>query len=220
MAVRVAGTPAYMAPEQARGRAVDHRADLFALGAVLYEMLAGARPFVGDSRADLVASILTRDPPPLPPSVPRGVQAVVLRCLEKRPEDRFTSARDVAYALEAALESTPARVMEQRREEPRPYPGLAAFTEADAERFFGREEEVAALWRKVPERTLLALIGPSGAGKTSFVRAGLVAHAPPRWRCLVATPGQSPFAGLARALAPHFAGEPEAIAELIDLHRP
>ena len=104
---------------------VDHRADLFSLGVVLYEMLAGVRPFSGDSHADLVASILTRDPPPLPGSVPRAVQGVVSRCLEKRPEDRFSTARDVAYALEAALESTPARVMEQQREEPRPYPGLA-----------------------------------------------------------------------------------------------
>ncbi len=80
--------------------------------------------------------------------------------------------------------------------EPRgPYPGLSSFTEADAERFFGREAEVESLWGKLRRDTLLALIGPSGAGKTSFVRAGLVPARPSGWGAIVATPGGAPDAG-------------------------
>jgi eukaryotic-like serine/threonine-protein kinase len=216
---RVLGSVAYMAPEQARGLAVDHRADIFALGVVLHELLAGERPFRGQSTSDTVAAILTREPPPLPAQVPAAVQAAVRRCLEKRPEDRFSSARDLEYALRAVVESAPREPIPQR-EEARPYPGLAAFSEADAKRFFGRDEEIAALWGKIPSRRVLAVIGPSGAGKSSFVRAGIVARAPAGWRCLVATPGQAPFAGLARALVPAFVGDPEAIPQLVDLHDP
>jgi WD40 repeat protein len=216
---RVLGSVAYMAPEQARGLAVDHRADIFALGVVLHEMLAGERPFRGPTGSDTVAAILKDEPGSLPQQVPAAVQAAVRRCLEKRPEDRFSSARDVEYALRAVVESAPREAVPQR-EEPRPYPGLAAFGEADAKRFFGRDDEIAAVWGKIPNRRLLAVIGPSGAGKSSFVRAGIVAHAPAGWRCLVATPGQAPFAGLARALAPAFVGDPEAIQQLLDLHEP
>ena len=65
-----------------------------------------------------------------------------------------------------------------------PYPGLAAFTEADAELFFGREAEVSRLWRTITTRRLLAVIGPSGVGKTSFLRAGLIPAAPEGWGIL------------------------------------
>ncbi len=100
----VRGTAAYMAPEQARGLAVDQRADVFALGCVLYEMLAGARAFTGDSPADIVAAILTRDPPPLAasdPAIPAALRLLVGRCLEKQPNERFSSAHDLALALRA-----------------------------------------------------------------------------------------------------------------------
>jgi tetratricopeptide (TPR) repeat protein len=102
---QVLGTMAYMAPEQARGRPVDARADLFALGVVLYEVLAGRRPFGGETATDTVAAILKDDPPPLPGRVPPALQRVVSQCLEKRPEDRFSSAHDVALALQAASSS-------------------------------------------------------------------------------------------------------------------
>ena len=215
----VLGSAAYMSPEQARGLPVDHRSDLFSLGAVLYEMLSGERPFRGENASEVTAAILRDDPPPLPATVPAALERIVRRCLEKRPDDRFTSARDLGFALQAVADSAP-REIARRPEEPRPYPGLAAFTEADAERFFGREEEIVALWRTLPERKLLALIGPSGAGKTSFLRAGSVPHAPPGWRCLVATPGQAPFAGLARALVPAFAGDAGSVERLLDFHEP
>jgi len=98
---RVMGTVAYMAPEQARGHVVDHRADIFALGVVLYEMLAGERPFGGETASDVIASLLRDRPPPLPDTVPSLLRRIVARCLEKRPEDRFASAHDVALVIQA-----------------------------------------------------------------------------------------------------------------------
>jgi len=98
-----------------------------------------------------------------------------------------------------------------------PYPGLAAFTEDDAEFFFGREDEVAKMWRKLTSRRLLALIGPSGVGKSSFLRAGVIPVKPYGWGVVVCQPGEAPFAALARALVPEFEGDSEAISKLVYL---
>jgi WD40 repeat protein/DNA-binding winged helix-turn-helix (wHTH) protein len=81
-----------------------------------------------------------------------------------------------------------------------PYPGLLSFSAADAEFFFGREEEVQTLWAKLERRHLLALIGPSGAGKSSLLQAGLVPERPSGWGALVCRPRESPFAALEQAL--------------------
>lgn len=100
------GTLAYMAPEQARGEAVDARADLWALGVVLFEMLTGTRPFTGRHLAELVLS-LQRDEPlrlaDLLPGVPPAVDALVARALEKDPETRWQSAAAMGEALASAL---------------------------------------------------------------------------------------------------------------------
>jgi tetratricopeptide (TPR) repeat protein len=104
------GTVGYMSPEQVRGQAVDHRTDVFALGCVLYEMLSGRRAFAGGSAADVLSAILTRDPPALscaPGEITPALDGVVRRCLEKRVEDRFSSAHDVALALELTSGSGP-----------------------------------------------------------------------------------------------------------------
>jgi serine/threonine protein kinase/WD40 repeat protein len=218
----VLGTVGYMSPEQVRGLPTDHRTDIFSFGCVLYEMVSGRSPFRKNTTAETMTAILHEDPPALAGlgrEVPPALEGIVTRCLEKRPEDRFSSAHDLGFALQAVVESVPREAV-KRPEEPRPYPGLLAFTEADAEHFFGREEEVASLWRKIPDRNLLALIGPSGAGKTSFLRAGVIPHAPAGWRVVICTPGQAPFAGLARALAPAFAGDPDAFQQLLEFHVP
>jgi hypothetical protein len=100
----VMGTVGYMAPEQVRGQKVDHRADIFSFGAVLYEMLAGRRAFRGESAADTLSAILKEDPPDLSESnsaVSPALERLVLHCLEKNPAARFQSASDLAFALEA-----------------------------------------------------------------------------------------------------------------------
>ncbi len=105
----VLGTVGYMSPEQVRGKAVDHRADIFAFGAILYEMLAGTRAFRKSTSAETMTAILNDDPPSLSqlaPGMPLGLQRVVHRCLEKNPEQRFQSASDLAFALEALSEAS------------------------------------------------------------------------------------------------------------------
>ncbi len=99
----VLGTVGYMAPEQARGLATDHRADIFSFGCVLYEMVSGHRAFRKESIADTLSAILKDDPPALSGThvgVPAALERVVHRCLEKNPGERFQSARDLAFALD------------------------------------------------------------------------------------------------------------------------
>src|SRR5215472_8787187 len=100
----VLGTMGYMSPEQVRGKPADRRTDIFAFGAILYEMLSGQRAFRGESAADTITAILTREPPDLSQAskdVPPGLDRIVRHCLEKNPEERFDSARDLAFDLEA-----------------------------------------------------------------------------------------------------------------------
>ncbi|MEZ4699235.1 MAG: protein kinase [Rhodothermales bacterium] len=105
------GTVAYMCPEQARGGSVDHRSDIWSAGVVLYEMVAGARPFAGDYDQAVIYSILNEDPEPPSahrPDLPAGLDAIVLRCLEKEPDRRFARAQDVLDALDALDRGEPA----------------------------------------------------------------------------------------------------------------
>jgi Tol biopolymer transport system component len=102
------GTVGYMSPEQVRGLATDHRTDIFAFGAILYEMVMGRATFGRPTSADTMSAILNEEPTPiseLAPETPAGLQRVVLRCLEKNPEQRFQSASDLAFALEALTDS-------------------------------------------------------------------------------------------------------------------
>jgi eukaryotic-like serine/threonine-protein kinase len=109
----VMGTAGYMSPEQIRGGTLDHRTDIFSLGAVVYEMLSGRRAFRRNTSVETMNAILKDDPPELlsaRPDVAPGVERIVLRCLEKAPEERFHSAHDVAFALQAVSTSSAERV--------------------------------------------------------------------------------------------------------------
>jgi len=100
----VMGTVGYMAPEQVSGRKVDHRADIFAFGSILYEMLTGRRAFRRPTSAETMSSILNEEPQRISqivPSIPATLQRIVQRCLEKNPERRFQSASDLGFALES-----------------------------------------------------------------------------------------------------------------------
>ncbi len=99
----VLGTPGYMSPEQVRGRPIDHRTDLFALGAILYEMLTARRAFRADSPAEAMIAVLQEDPmaSPTGAQIAPDLARIVAHCLEKEPGERFQNARDFAFALEA-----------------------------------------------------------------------------------------------------------------------
>jgi serine/threonine protein kinase/Tol biopolymer transport system component len=105
----VMGTVGYMSPEQVRGQRTDHRADIFAFGAILYEMLAGRRAFCKPTSAETMSAILNETPTGISqvaPATPPALQRVVQRCFEKNPECRFQSASDLAFALEALSDTS------------------------------------------------------------------------------------------------------------------
>jgi len=206
----ISGTAAYMAPEQASGLPLDVRADVFAAGVVLAEMLSAEGIRRPETRQRLWHA-LHEDPP----RVPEGPWVhVIERALARAAEDRFPSAGAVARALEEiALRGT-------RTGERSPYPGLAAFSQEDAEYFFGRELEVETLLKRLKRPRLRAVIGPSGAGKSSFLRAGLLPALPATWSAVVCTPGDRPFLALAQALAPLLAGDAEAERRLPHFDEP
>ena len=119
------GTLPYMSPEQVCGALIDHRSDLFSFGVVLYEMLAGRHPFLHDSSVETVGAILKDDPAPMAasnPLVPAALERIVRRSLRKSPSERFQSAREIAFALEAArdvaerFETSPSAAGERRRD--------------------------------------------------------------------------------------------------------
>ena len=101
----VMGTVGYMSPEQVRGLPVDHRSDIFSLGALLYELLSGQKAFKRHTASDTIAAILKEEPPELTTSgrnISPALDHVVRHCLEKEPSNRFQSAKDVAFALNEA----------------------------------------------------------------------------------------------------------------------
>jgi hypothetical protein len=95
----VMGTIGYMSPEQVRGLEADHRSDIFSFGVILYELVAGQRPFQGETSVDTMQAILRQEPPELPASVPDAMRRIIAHCLEKDPSNRFQSARDLGFAL-------------------------------------------------------------------------------------------------------------------------
>jgi dipeptidyl aminopeptidase/acylaminoacyl peptidase len=106
---QVMGTVGYMSPEQVRGKAADHRSDIFAFGAILYEMLSGQRAFQGETAADTMSAILKEEPADLSETarnVPPALERMVRHCLEKNPAQRFQSTGDLAFNLEALTDTS------------------------------------------------------------------------------------------------------------------
>lgn len=159
------GTPLYMAPEQIRGDLVDARADLYALGCILYECVTGVPPFVGGSRKSLLRRHLHEQPTSpselLGQPLPERLEWLILTLLQKQPEERLGYAEDVARVLEELGLHSPGRAAELPR--PRPYLYRPLFT--------GREEAVASIRSRLDELALgrggrIFIGGASGAGKT------------------------------------------------------
>jgi Tol biopolymer transport system component len=160
---KVMGTVGYMSPEQVRGLAVDQRSDIFSFGSLLYEMLAGRRPFQHETAAETMTAILKEEPDLDTPDlrIPPSLRPVLRHCLEKKPERRFQSARDLAFALETA--SAPATAAS----------GVAAAIPeppARTQGSLGRSLGVAAL-----------VVAAAAAGYLAHSRRAAQASAPAGW---------------------------------------
>jgi hypothetical protein len=215
----VVGTLPYLSPEQWNGDEVDERTDLWAAGILLYTMVVGEHPLAPLSPETLAATRWLDQPMPSARmahvAVPAALADIIDRCLQKRREDRFPDATALLAALEALL---PGHTGRTRHADESPYAGLAPFQEADAQRFFGRAQDVTAVIERLLARPLLGIVGPSGAGKSSLVRAGIIPalkHLGEEWEAFVIRPGRQPMAALAGITAA-LAGDdvPTAYADL------
>lgn len=192
------GTPAYLAPEQIRGEQVSAQSDIYALGILAYEALAGNKPFAEMTPATVLYRQLNEPLPDLKqsrPDLPDGVNAVIQRATSKNPADRYETAIEFARALQAVVPSAD-RVESAAYGEPtisltsiteaeeeifapkNPYKGLRAFQQSDAVDFFGRSTLIERILDRLRDTgdlsRFLAVVGPSGSGKSSVVKAGVM----------------------------------------------
>ncbi|MFH0903255.1 MAG: protein kinase [Pseudomonadota bacterium] len=197
----VQGTPAYMAPEQWRGDECGAPTDIWALGVLLHELLAGRRPYEdtkGESLRDAV--VRAEAAPSLAPNQAVSVALVELvgRCLEKD-ASRRPSAPQMVDVLERLLSEGRHHVGAEQS----PFRGLFSFAERHAELFFGRDSEIAVFLESLRGQAVVPVVGPSGAGKSSFVQAGVIPRLREQgaWMALTIRPGENPFAALASRLS-------------------
>ncbi len=206
----ISGTLPYMSPEQIAGAKIDARSDIFSAGVVLAEMIH-TRGAQSKTTREVIWKSVREDPMQLPDS---PWKEVIARAVAPNRDRRFESAT----ALSRALEEIPLRTEAGERQTP--YPGLASFQGKDSDYFFGREQEVETLIKKVQQQQLLALIGPSGAGKTSLLQAGLLPALPKDWRSVIVHPGDAPFVHLRQTLTSHLSVTEADNAELLRLEEP
>jgi len=224
------GTMHYMSPEQLQGGEVDRRSDLWSLGVVLHEMLTGTPPFTGDQQQAIIYSILNAEPTPVSEwnaNIPAELELAISKCLRKSPAERHQGVEELLLHLRPLAGGGTTHTNRQRTaglrsladaRDQKPYPGLASFTEKEAEYFHGRESMVESVWQKLRRGNLLAVAGPSGVGKSSFLRAGLIPAKPADWGVLIMTPGGSPLLSLREALVPELTDDANAIRSLLREH--
>ena len=204
----IMGTMKYMSPEQwGIGVEIDNRTDIWAVGVIMFRLLAGKHPLAPLQGNQLVVTAMLDKPMPrlkeAVSDVPQGLCDIVDKCLMKNKEERFKDAKELLKALEVYLPGRLASLNLAVDESP--YTGLSSFQESDAHRFFGRSREIAAALPKVRDHAMMAVLGPSGVGKSSFVRAGLVPalkSSGETWETIVIRPGRNPMAALASMVAP------------------
>jgi len=192
------GTPAYMAPEQWLSVPTTGATDVWALGLVLYEMLAGRLPYECGRRDEPCEMVISDAPVVIPAGLgfPAAMAQVISDCVEKDPANR-PDAGQVARQLEQYLSRR-----RGDRQERCPFRGLLPFHESHMDVFFGREQEIASLTERMREEATLAVVGPSGSGKSSLIRAGVIPRLGEQgaWTVLQLQPGTDPFAALATCL--------------------
>jgi serine/threonine protein kinase len=198
------GTLPYMSPEQLKAeKQIDHRCDIWAVGIMLYEMVAGQHPLAPLSRERLME---VGDLGLAMPSAREHTQeagrlgSIIDRCLLKPRHDRTQTARELLSELESFL---PRRRMLVVGSLGNPFAGLAAFQEEDAERFFGRDQEIASIVAQLRIQPLVTIVGVSGTGKSSLVRAGVIPalkRSGEGWDACVVRPGREPLVALAGLL--------------------
>jgi WD40 repeat protein/DNA-binding SARP family transcriptional activator/tRNA A-37 threonylcarbamoyl transferase component Bud32 len=201
--------PADITPEEATGRPPSPRSDVYGLGLLAFELLTARRP-----PPDAPLPGLGR----LRPGLPAGFDEVVARATAPDPDDRFATVEGFLRALGAAV-GTPLVVEAPFTPTRNPYKGLHPFTEADAADFFGRAQLVDELIAAMAQRRLVAVVGPSGIGKSSVVRAGLVPAlrsgalaGSDQWLITDMVPGADPFEEMASALLRVAAHRPADLA--------
>jgi WD40 repeat protein len=208
----LAGTRPYMSPEQATRGTIDPRTDVWAAGIMLFELVSGARPVPDAALQPGVAADdgmrmlrVTQRMPELGP-----LAHIIDRCLIANQTHRTASARVLLAELEALA---PGRYPVAVVDGDNPFTGLAAFQEADAGRFFGRDRDIEHVAAEVRSRPLVAVVGSSGVGKSSLVRAGVLpalGRSGEGWEAHIMRPGREPLAALAAVLARAGSGSPES----------
>ncbi len=230
--LRSVGSPAYASPEQMTGQAITSRSDIYSLGVLIFELLTGQLPYRTQTVTSLIGEKLARPAPALSsqrPDLPNALDMVLQRATMPEPDGRYGSVAELVDAVHAAV-ATAGRMAttdEIATERPgraagrgahvtmaalaivatNPYKGLRSFDEADAADFFGRARLVDQLVSEIRDSRFLAVVGPSGSGKSSVVRAGLVpalrdgaVPGSSRWFVTTMVPGRRPFEELESAL--------------------
>lgn len=215
------GSPQYMSPEQIRSLSVRPQTDIYCLGVMLYEMLSGTLPFIGPTPFDLLQQHVNAPLPSLAArrnGLPAALDMVISRAAAKDPDDRYPNALALLEGFHQALDGAlthpifiPTVEEESSVELINPYKGLRAFGEADSDDFFGRETLIQQLLARLGEggelTRFLAVVGPSGSGKSSVVKAGLMPAlrrgglpGSENWFLADLIPGPHPFEALEAAL--------------------
>ena len=204
------GTPDYMAPEVWGGKAPSRRSDVYSLGAVMYELLAGQAPFAGIDARELGRIVGERDAPSIAMRTSSSnlqldikMSALVDRCLARDPDKRFASGEELREALEQIQQ---ARNQPARSDE-NPYRGLRTFEASHRGLFFGRGLEIGELVERMRTESVVVVAGDSGVGKSSLCRAGVVPAIAEgglndgrTWQALTLVPGRRPLQAMAAAL--------------------
>jgi len=228
--VKSSGSLGYLSPEVAQKGQVGVQTDIYSFGVVMYELLIGEHPFPDAFGNDLIDMHLHETLPlvhPRNPELSPEVDAVIQRATAKDPRERYadplTLAEDFRIAIKSGVHMVPG-FLTSLEEIQNPYKGLRPFHEADADDFFGRESLVERLLKRMENRDItgrfLAVVGPSGSGKSSVVKAGLIPalrkNALPgsgNWLVLAMTPGKHPLEELETALLKVAVNPPVSLLE-------